>query len=132
LNVLSSRIPDHLTQPIHSKDSTNSFSSASSISSFSISQASTSTSFDSLSIPSSPLSGDLRAILEHPLPNATVGGGGTTTTTTGTLMNGKSGAKHSEFGWCNNANWRWTSQVRIGLLLFFFWPEITVWQRGMV
>jgi hypothetical protein len=30
---------------------------------------------------------------------------------TGTLMGGKSGAKHEEFGFCMNQNWRYTSQV---------------------
>lgn len=84
--------------------------------------------FDQLHIPSSShtLPDNLLAILEKPLlmghgvnggygfSSSAAGntgglGGGNITSVVGT---GKSGNRHSEFGWDTNQNWRYTSQVR--------------------
>ena len=94
--------------------------------------------FDEIDIPPYELSDNMISILEKPLGPAaqrayavSLGGRqtqsyagpqdgfrinvtaptGTAVSQTGALVGGKSGAKHEEYGFCMNQNWRYTSKV---------------------
>ncbi|KAJ9112067.1 hypothetical protein QFC22_006363 [Naganishia vaughanmartiniae] len=54
--------------------------------------------------------GGMVTMLTGPSVNGGGGAPGMMASQTGTLMGGKSGAKHEEYGFCMNQNWRYTSQ----------------------
>ncbi|KAI5450998.1 serine palmitoyltransferase component [Naganishia albida] len=119
---------------LHRHQSTSTSQLASSLGNSMSKPQSTFNRFDEIDIPPYELSDNMISILEKPLGKAaqrayalssnasqkaahaqdgsmlsvpTASGGAAQT---GALMGGKSGAKHEEFGFCMNQNWRYTSQ----------------------